>query len=400
MSNWSKLQEDTIGLPVYKRAKHGVHFRNPDKTITAVFSATPCNFFDADGLWKPIDTKPLLRKDGTFGCPHSDVIIHPDGTVQVGEYYQKAALIYPQSLKVDGDRLVREFTGGRQYLYITENGFRQEIVLDKLPDLKKVSALVDTVSGVLPSKYTASSLSLKDSSTAEFSDFVQVDSKSLVSVLEAAKYPVVIDPDFSAETGATIYCIWGNGQYGEAAYASWTTSNWDSADVMAGQQWTGTRYWVYRSYLKFDTSSIGSSIVSQVNLKLTCTNDYSDTDFDVIIKKCDWSGTDPIVRATNRETAWDNCYSSDADSSIWRNTSGISTNTTYTSVNLSNAWIETSGNTYYGIMGSRDGATSPYYGLEYIKFATPAHATESYRPVLSVTYTAAGNPFYYFRQQQ
>ena len=77
MSNWAALQEQLTGLPVAKRARHGIHFDRGNGEILANFSGAPCHFFDG-GLWKPIDTalvaigseygaaglKPRFRLDG------------------------------------------------------------------------------------------------------------------------------------------------------------------------------------------------------------------------------------------------------------------------------------------------------------------------------------------------
>jgi len=38
MANWAKLQEDLTGLPVVKRAKHGIHFDNGDGSINNYFA--------------------------------------------------------------------------------------------------------------------------------------------------------------------------------------------------------------------------------------------------------------------------------------------------------------------------------------------------------------------------
>jgi hypothetical protein len=385
MSNWAAYKEKEIGLPVVKRAKHGIHFKRSDGQIQAEFVGKPCHYFDGKE-YKAIDTRPLLRKDGTFGCAHSDVIIHTDGTVQVGDYTQRAALIYPGKISVDGDRIARPFSGGVQYLYITEDGFRQEIVLEKMLDLRKVSALVDSVKGILPTKYTASSLSLKDSSTAELSDFVQVDKVSLASVLEAAKYPVVIDPDFASESSS--WAIYGsNADYATARATSFSGMA-PNTTIIIGQRST---YQVQRGALKFVTSTIGAgSTITQVNISMVCATDQSTKDFDVQIVKFDWSSYDPYATA-NREDNYDGCLAADADDNIWRNTSGMSVETAYTSGNLATTWVSKTGNTYYGLRSKDDyDATTPTNLTERITLGGPTNATESYRPVLTVTYTAAG----------
>lgn len=390
MANWAAYKEKEIGLPVVKRAKHGIHFDAGKGLVQAEFVGKPCHYFDGKE-YKAIDTRPLLRKDGTYGCAHSDVIIHTDGTVQVGDYTQRAALIYPGKISVDGDRIVRPFSGGVQYLYITETGFRQEIVLEKMPDLRKVSALVDTVKGILPTKYTASSLSLKDSSTAELSDFVQVDSKSLASVLEAARYPVVIDPDF---TGGTADCHIIGSYDGDYATARSTSTAYigESTSARLGQILVATIYNVYRLFVLFNTSSIGAgSTVTQANLTLTPAQEVGSGTFTYQIVKHDWSAyAADLTNATNRETAYDACLSGTADDSYWAIHNNLTNNTPYTSGNLSTAWVSKTGTTYYSLRSSRDYDGTAPTGTEYLKMYLSDYTTESYRPVLSVTYTAAG----------
>jgi hypothetical protein len=148
-------------------------------------------------------------------------------------------------------------------------------------------------------------------------------------------------------------------------------------------------YYLWRVFWAFDTSAIGTDVVSQVNLRLVCANDYSDADFDIEIVKCDWSDTDPITTG-NMDTAFDNALNSDLDSAIWRNTSGMSNNTQYTSGNLSTAWINRTGTTYYALRSGEDSANSAPTGQEYIQVYQNNSATEAYRPVLIVTYAAGG----------
>ena len=121
---------------------------------------------------------------------------------------------------------------------------------------------------------------------------------------------------------------------------------------------------------------------------MTCLNDYSIIrDFDVVIKKVDWSAQDPLTNAT-REAAWDACLAAAADTNIWRNTSGMSENTPYTSGELDTTWLNLGGYTYYGLMSSRDVANSaPGLGSEFIFPASGIHATASYRCILIVDYT-------------
>lgn len=199
-------------------------------------------------------------------------------------------------------------------------------------------------------------------------------------------YPLVIDPDYSGTTddghteatGAATYISARNTSTG---FSSSTTS-------LTGQQFTTGTYRVYRTHYKFDTSGIpDTDTITQVNMKLVSTQDSSTTDFDVTIVKQDWSGQDPLS-AGNREAAYDGCLAATQDV-VWRNTSGMSINTQYTSPDMDTSWVSKTGYTYYGVLSSRDiGNTAPS-GNEYISLALTDHATSGYRPVLTVAHSAA-----------
>ena len=382
MANWAKLQEQLTGLPVVKRAKHSIHFDKGNGEIVANFSGAPCHYQDTDGLWKPIDTKLLLLPDGFYGSPHSDVKIHKDGRVKAGGYQQKSALVAAKEGVVDGDKIVREFKFGTQYLYMKEDGFRQETVITRPPTTAEAKYLIASESGELPSKYKRSDITAVDADGAVH-EFVNLG--QFKKWLDAAAYPVTIDPDFTR--GTVDGYIYGK----DATYstARSTSFGFDTTgqSIVVGQNSTGK--YVYRGYLVFDTSSIGSgSTVTQANLTMMCVyNGGALTDFDVQIVKQDWSGQNPIT-ADNREAAYDNCLTADADDSIWQNSDGISTGVQLTSGNLSTAWINKSGSTYYSLRSSRDYSNTEPSTVETLSLGTSERSTESYRPVLSVTYTA------------
>jgi len=193
----------------------------------------------------------------------------------------------------------------------------------------------------------------------------------------------VVDPTLTQESGSGDGFVSGN----DATYAtarSTSTAFNTTAGVTIGQ-WTG--FTIYRAFVSFDTSSIpDSAVISQVNMILTCATDESTTDFDVQIVKQDWSAQDPIA-AGNREAAYDNCLAGTADSSIWRNTSGLVVNTQYTSGNLSTAWVSKTGSTYYSLRSSLDFAGTEPATNDRVQLGAQENATASYRPQLVVVYT-------------
>jgi hypothetical protein len=199
-----------------------------------------------------------------------------------------------------------------------------------------------------------------------------------------AAYPVTLDPDFAGAT-ADGFVRGTNSNYSTARSTSYAYNS-TNAVLFLGQFLS---YQVYRNFLKFDTSSIpDNNTISQVNLKLVCTYDYSATDFDVQIVKQNWSSQDPLSD-TNREAAYDNCLNGTADSSIWRNTSGISLNTQYASGNLDTSWVNKTGYTYYSLRSSRDYGNNTPTGDEYLQIASADNATSSYRPVLTVVHSSS-----------
>lgn len=381
MANWARLQEQLTGLPVVKRARNSIHFDKGNGEIVANFSGKPCHYQDTDGLWKPIDTKLLLLPDGFYGSPHSDVKIHKDGRVKAGGYQQKSALVDAKEGVVDGDKIVREFKFGTQYLYMKEDGFRQETVITRPPTTAEAKYLIASESGELPSKYKRSDITAVDADGAVH-EFVNLG--QFKKWLDAAAYPVTIDPDFaggSADGWITSYFV-----------NNWAASRTDGKSInttntllVIRQRYAAPYYGKYRSYLLFDTSSIGSSsTVTQVNLKTYVTQAASTP---VYIIKQDWSSQNPLS-TDNMDTAFSNTITSDKDSASL----DLSTTGAKTSGNLSTTWVSKTGTTYYALILDTDYDNTESTDQYYIEIASQAHATESYRPVLSVTYSSSGVP--------
>ncbi len=382
MANWVRTfldhNPDLAVLPVIKRDRRSIHFSWNGQT-RAFFTGKPIHYLD-NGIWLPIDTTLRDIGGGFYGSPGLDVLINANGIVKVrgSNYVQYTPLPGEPVGKVDGDQIIREFHGGRQRLILTEDGFREIIELEH--EVSSPRDLVARTHGILPARFKRKPITIFTNERIEVTD-------DILSWLKHPEYPAIIDPDFTGDEGdAWIYGM-SFGSYSTAR--STTTAFGDTTNYnRVGQSYAAFTYVTQRSFLKFDTSSIpDSATINQVNLKLTCIADQSTTDFDVQIVKQSWSGQDPITNS-NRETAYDNCLGGTADDSIWRNTSGMSTNTQYESGNLSTAWIVKDGVTYYSLRSSRDYGNNTPTGNEYIDIASEDHSTSSYRPVLAVTYTS------------
>ena len=404
MANWSALQEQLIGKQVVKRAKHGIHFDNGDGQVLANFSGRPCHYLDG-GLWKPIDTKLLVAGDGYYGCPHSPVRVHPDGHVKVdgSHYKQYTPLVSSMAGLVDNDRIVREFTGGRQYLYITETGFKQEIVLDRKPSLKLADArkLLAVKYGSLPIRYVASLLTATD---ANGSVYTYDNVTNLIVWLNAAVYPVVIDPDFTTtSTAGDTYLLFeaATYNYGASTYLRtyYNSQNqkilirFDCSSVLATSTVTAAKMELYKNDA---LTALGASILSSYGI--TAANG-------------DWiEGTKNGAVAGSGEPCW-NAKAADGAGGVttaWAGSAGLSTaGTDYVNTVLGTAAVNGADAQYtkYTMTLNADGlaviqgwlgAVNTNYGLMLrantwsYGFCSSEHGTESYRPLLSVTYTAAG----------
>mgnify|MGYP000874609124 CR=1 FL=1 len=393
MANWAKLQENLTGLPVVKRARHGIHFDKGNGEIVANFSGKPCHY-EEKGVWKPIDTKLLLLPDGFYGSPHSDVKIHKDGRVKAGGYQQKSALVAAKEGVVDGDKIVREFKFGTQYLYMKEDGFRQETVITRPPTTAEAKYLIASESGELPSKYKRSDITAVDADGAVH-EFVNLG--QFKKWLDSAAYPVTIDPDFTGTSTA-----------GDCSLTS-TTRN-DGARTFFST--------VYPAHLiRFDLSSISSAATcSAATLVFTIDSvtPQSRTRTFKIYKITDANG-DWIegtgTTAKNAKSGEPTRVAKFADGSggtttAWAGSQDLGTaGTDYVNTELANTITlddsDSVGDTYTftfnasGLAVLQDwfgDATNNGFvcrsGANIVtNLATSEHATEAYRPVLTVTYT-------------
>lgn len=434
-------------LPVVKRDKNSVHFRKPDGSFEANFSAGPINYKDTDGSWKPIDTTLQQKGDELVGSG-TPASIKTDGTVEVNgsTHSQKttgfgwfdpttAQFSSVQELpqgKAEGDKFVRETSEYKHVLTMLDTGLKEELTLYKIPSVIASTAKQSISSGeiaasppaprndnlwlVLETEITGVDLpdgevdkefkagnntfslpttkgaTENEAPTKRFAK--KINNKQYIYTgieynwMKNAVYPVIIDPDFTSVAADAE--VWGYNSVYATARGTATGSNTTSTQY-TGQIFAAGNYQINRTFLKFDTSSIGTgNTVNYANLTLTATGDESTTDLDVQIVKQDWSAQDPIS-SSNRDAAYDNCLSGTADDSIWRNSAGMSTNTPYASGNLSGAWINRTGATYYCLRSSRDLAGTTPTGAERVRIALSENATPSYRPILAVTYTGGGS---------
>lgn len=197
-------------------------------------------------------------------------------------------------------------------------------------------------------------------------------------------YPIVIDPDYSANT-ADGYVGATSSVYSTARSTA-TLSDVGSLILYVQNTVDSGTYYVNRGLLKFDTSGIpDGDTVSNVVMSLYLSSKTTTPNWDVQIVKCDWSSQDPISSG-NRDAAFDSILSSALDDNIWKNTSAITGGNTYQSGSLNTAWVSKTGYTYYGLINANDrsNAAGPTT-YQQIIIATQ-EATAGQRPYLTVTH--------------
>lgn len=392
-----------MGKPVFKRAKHGIHFKNNDGSITANFSGKPCHYLDG-AVWRAIDTKLIRLSDGWYGSPHSGVRIHPDGRVKVEGYQQRAELPSAKVGKADNDKLIREFSFGSQELRITEDGFKSEITLNRIPTLAEARKLIASESGTLSKKYLKS---LTTATDANGDVHVVTTLAAFRTWLAKAVFPVVIDPDFSL----------GSTSFGDFTFVGGgnATRNYGTATSTAPA--SGNEL---AAIMRFDLSSINSSSTcNATTLKLTRLNSSVNTRAMVVVSvasgNTSWiAGTKNGSIAGSGEPCW-NALAADGAGGVttaWAGSAGMSTSGTdyeatllmernVTSSDAQNGQISFDFNAT-GVARVEDwfGAVNTNYGMIFkaktnaygdVRVALSDNATESYRPILTVTYTAGGS---------
>lgn len=431
MANWVAdfltRNPDLTARP-HSGVHHGLVFDMGGKERRIDIVGKPCHYQNG-GVWLPIDTALVPITGNYWGAPGVPARFNvSDRTVEIlnSTYAQrttqvgildaatmaiKGALSLPVGSR-SGDSLIADGTIGgaawQHVLRLTEDGVRETITLQSKPVGLPANAgdwlILDTILGgvtfpdgwvdefdqagmhfSLPSAWDA--LRETPANCRRYARTIggiqHLYTGIPVSWLATAVYPIVIDPDFTDST-ADGYVYGSNATY-STAHSTAAGLDVTGADTRIGQIVTSNT--IARSFLSWDTSVIGAgSTVTQVNMTLYQTYDQSDTDFDVLIVKADWSGSNPITTG-NMDTAYDLALSSSLDDGKWRSTVGIADNTSYTSENLNAVWINKTGMTYYALQSSRDRAGTQPTGLERVRVATQEDATASDRPVLTVLYS-------------
>ena len=369
MNTWIEHITSQYDAPVGLRTQGGIGFIQ-GKEVVSHFTGHPVHYFES-GLWKPI----TLKRHANGDLEGSPFAFKAGRVTHKGkELFQPNAVIfngkrYPIQLTWKENRLLCEFPFGIYEVQFRENGVRELLTIPEPVDA--------VISFDVPhaKKHGLHKKERHIVGTDIFGDEF--------TITKDMAFPLIIDPDYSANSSD------GSVQGDSATYSTArSTSTYFSAgvDFLGIYNYLDGIYYVLRAFLKFDTSGIpdGDSI-SQVVMKCTVRS-VGATAFDVQIVKNDWSGYDPLSSG-NRESAFDSVLTSSLDDNIWKNTSGLSTNTQYSSGNLSTSWINKTGYTYYSMQSKNDrDNVAPSTNEQYVQIYSQDSITSGYRPVLTVTH--------------
>jgi len=172
----------------------------------------------------------------------------------------------------------------------------------------------------------------------------------------------------------------------------------DGQNIRVGQNHSSGYWYVYRSFLKFDTSAIpDGDTVTAATLGLRVLYDYTGgADFTLYVYKYNWLTVPDgyttahqqdvyMLLAAGASDAADG-VKEDNEASVAGKTAG-----SWITVDLDPAFINKAGTTGYGLRSSRDVAATAPAGLEYQEYYAGDYPTVAYRPYLDVTHGAGGN---------
>jgi hypothetical protein len=208
------------------------------------------------------------------------------------------------------------------------------------------------------------------------------------SVMASAVYPVTIDPTEVFVTSASDGYTYQSHMidYNWVRTTASASNVYGSGVMIACGQAKG--YAIYRGYVYFDTSAIpDSAVISSAILSLRGYNDYSTTNFNVVVQNGQPTYPhDPLVVGDYDYTKYSGTGSSFS-------TAGYST-AGYNNISLTAeglTFLSVTGTTKLCIKSSRDIAGNTPTGSEYITVWAYEKGA-GYRPYLTVVYVSSGPP--------
>lgn len=412
---------------VLKRSRTATHFEIAPGVARAVITGAP-QYFREGGEWRALDMTLRADETGWLGAPGSGIRIRTNGETNVlgGRHQQrttsvglldKGVYVPLHDLPVGqkrGSRLIREVGLFRHESVLIERGIKEQLIILDKPAISGDGLLgyVSEVRGNSPAH------KMKQQDIRDYPDellppgnaedangnrisferhFLKMSGVDIVfngipvAELEKATFPVVVDPEINV-TGETVDGYVRGYASGYSAARATSTDYDVSSDLFVGQALESAipRYYVFRSFMKFDLGSLGhETTVLVATIGLTRSTTFSiNQEFDVQVVKADWSASDPLTSG-NKENAYDGCLSGSADV-VWKNTVDVEVGQKHFSPPIDLEHLTFGTEAYYGLRSSRDkaGNAPTVNGDEYIRIASANHSTSAYRPELMIDYAA------------
>lgn len=404
--------------PIVKRDQASTHVKTPSG-FAALISASPQNY-RVGGEWTPIpDTLEVDAAKDSIAMRGVGATLARNGHVKIGAHSHltetvggmtKGIYRPVQSLLkpgiIEANELIRQADIYRHIISVTPSMVKELLILSDAPPVSDDYFAVETAIqdklitagpfrhgeyGELrfhPAYVRDSAWNSIQASRVVLADGHQKKMYTLIPTewLAAASFPVYIDPTSEFVGSSTDIVVWGKNSSYSSARSTQTGGESGGETARVGQihrDEEGGYFICYRVGYIFNTSSLASDMtILQVNLDAVATGNASSPDFNVQITKAAWTGIN--------DSSYDLIRTSTVDNT-WRSTSGLSTNTVYTSSDLDTSYIDIDGNTKYGIVSSRDIAgnspSSSGEQNEYVQMAMANHGTAAYRPTLVVQYS-------------
>jgi hypothetical protein len=361
------------------RSRSGFGYKE-DGVIKWVFAGHPVNYREA-GQWKPITLYPDNdRYEGSrFGFNGSEVC------------YDGAAIFKPNTITFNGVVHKVQLSGYWNKLYFdVPNLGLYEVAFTEF-GVRETLTIPEPVDGVLSFDTSYSSELYGLSRSKRFIVESGEDVGDTITLTKDMVYPITIDPTFTAYLDKFLYTQ-SSVSFADAYYSTSYTGAEPAPIIRVYSQYNAATWYIGKSGIKFDTSSLSSKEPEKVNLSLY---GYGLTDsvspVTLLIKKFNWD-----YPATNRAIA-DAMLSATNDSSpMMTLPTSYVVNHRITSGDLDTAWVNNSGYTQYGLVSSVDNSGVEFSTLQaaYGEFSAIADVDPAKRPYLLVEQSTKETDFF------
>ena len=402
---WIDAQADKMGLrdkEIVLKDAYSTHFKNPDGTVTGLFTGFKQNYEVSPGVWEPIDysleksTDPrydyqtkngvglYLSKNGQISQKNGDSLLE-SGAPTLGLYNPVSNsftklnnLDNPKVNKTD-NFLTLDGRDVKLVVYGLDVGAREDLILENpsvvdnanLDDLLTLKAPITTTGKLLLNNHepATNNYELSTNDTLVLKDQGKTINFPFPEGHDAKDNPATIRR-FLIKEGNTWYLYTSvpvswlkkiNRSYPVTVDPDFAGTTADGSVSGGGITYTGARntadsvgttqvgatvgqkkvsntYTVLRSFLEFTTSSIPDSAVIN-QVNLTMVMITDNSDVDFTTNVVDYNwNANDPLTTSNMEAAYDGCLAATIDNN-WKNSSNVVINTQYASANLSTSWI-------------------------------------------------------------